>query len=349
MDKIIKRGDFHYIITNGEEIKIGNESSSEDEFNTVCNIDVKNICYDSTISFHILSEIPYHPSYYDIYKKNEYLYLTLGIDIDHIEWAQPFKMKTFYDELLSKSKKLGTNIETKIMDGDGCDYIDFTLILHDGRISDVIDGFMSNVKSFIENVLSDMLHSTSDSMFSKIFSFPESYKFICCQYLMWFGEFLSGLGIEAEISAKDEGGGRVVFTTVLKNNEKLMSEVESLFYEYLCLPYCEYLPLNDKPVSVEEMLIRNTLLAQIEHFKSQVLLKDSIIEAKKITIDILKENVRNLHDDNENKRLLIDSLKELNEINILNGAIKFGDIKKFGITVSPKKLIGLFIKKNEKM
>ncbi|EDT6762420.1 hypothetical protein AC423_002575 [Salmonella enterica subsp. enterica] len=344
MDKIIGEDECYYIVTGDKKLRVKSESDSPDEFDMVCNILVQNISDGFCTSFHIPNQKIHEPSFYDVFKIGEFLYLTLGVAINHFEWAQPFKMREFYDEFSSQSKLFGINSEVKINEGEGCDYIDFTLKLSRGCISEFIDEFVKNSSSFILKILNDMLHSASDSIFSRVFSFPGSYKFICCQYLMWFGEFLSGLGIQAEVSTKDEGGGYIVFSTALENNKNLMSKVESLFYEYICLPYCEYLPSNDSSASVEERLVRNTLLAQVEHFKSQILLKESIIEVKNIAIDMLKGEVRSLEESNEDKKILIDSLSNSNEISILNGAVKFGDIKKFGITFSPKKFGGLFKK-----
>ena len=344
MDKIIGEDEYYYIVTGDKKLRIKSESDSLDEFDMICNISVQNISDGYCTSFHIPNQKIYEPSFYDVYKKGKCLYLTLGVVINHIEWAQPFKMRDFYKELSNQSKILGVNAEAKVDDGEGCDYIDFTMTLNHGCINEVIDDFVKRASSLMLKVLNDMARSTSDSMFSRVFSFPEDYKFICCQYLMWFGEFLSGLGIQAEVSTKDEGGGYIVFSTAFENNEILMSKVESLFYEYICLPYCDYLPSNDSSASVEEKLVRNTLLAQVEHFKSQILLKDSIIEVKNIAIDMLKGDIRSLEESNEEKKILIDGLSNSNEISILNGAVKFGDIKKFGITFSPKKFGRLFKK-----
>ncbi|GHZ79990.1 hypothetical protein VCSRO127_3440 [Vibrio cholerae] len=189
---------------------------------------------------------------------------------------------------------------------------------------------VDHAKLSYETTVFKLSKKVQDQLLVKVFNFPPHYQFVCTQYLVWFGELLSELGIKANLQA-EQHGTQTKFIVAPEDSPEVLSEIERLFHLYLTLPYAEFLPLNES-TPYEKAVVSN-LQAQIINFQSQVQLKDSIIELKNETITSLQNKL-----ETQSQRLmLIESMDS--EISLLDGALSIGNIQWGPIKINPKLLI----------
>lgn len=168
----------------------------------------------------------------------------------------------------------------------------------------------------------------------KVFEFPDGYASICAQYLIWFGEFLGTLGVQAEVSAENRGGKTAIIVSP-KEAPDLLEDIERLFYRYLSLPYVEYLPASDASISVEDHAKLQLLKNHVENFKLQIQMKETMIQMKDISISNLQENIKSKNEE----LMLLKSMKSKTDIEMLDGAVSIGEIKWGILKINPRKLL----------
>ncbi|WP_205409102.1 hypothetical protein, partial [Vibrio gazogenes] len=262
--------------------------------------------------------------------KSDKLLIDVTLSIDFIDWAKPFTITQFSERYaqevavngyvgLAGDEDLGSMYIHIIKEVEGNDLI-----------GDLINQTIEHAANIYEQTEFKLNRNVQDQVLIKIFNFPPNYQFVCAQYLVWFGELLSEIGINANIHS-EQNGSQTKLIVAPENAPEMLSEVERLFHLYLALPYSEFLPAHTS-TPYERMVVSN-LQAQINSFKSQVQLKDSIIELKNETINSLQNKV-----EKQSERLmLLDCLDE--KISLFDGAIKIGNIEWGAISINPKLLL----------
>ncbi|BFM48755.1 hypothetical protein [Marinomonas sp. THO17] len=106
----------------------------------------------------------------------------------------------------------------------------------------------------------------------------------CEQYLMYFSQFLEDLGIQAksEIAHHDE---LTLFSVIPDTKEQALTVIADCLASYLSLP--TELEVHKGAVISQDVALMQ-LEANIMHLRSQLMLANSIIEAKDTTIENLK-------------------------------------------------------------
>lgn len=158
----------------------------------------------------------------------------------------------------------------------------------------------------------------------KIFEFPDEYKHICSQYIMWFGEFLKNIGIEANVSTEHKNGQTTLLVEPEKNPELLL-QIERYFYQYIGLPSIKLLPPAPN-LTQEEMYAYQSAIMQVQHLNTQIQMKDAVIASQNITNFSLISKIKQ----KEELPLLVESLQEDKKYELFNGAVKIPAIQKFG-------------------
>lgn len=333
MGEIIGKENDYYYVEQGRETWLDHETSLSENVRLAEQIGVENIangfhCYCFTQPAHLSD-----PAYYCLDKKGKVLQLTWVYSFDSLEWDWPVALNALMKEVASRSAT--QNISCKEDNDQGYADLEFTYLLEHGRAADVWPALIQHSSQLIEASLEHLLTVAAPQAFKRVFHFPEPYRALCCQYLIWFGEVLSASGIAASVNADNRQDGATLFSVLPQQQAALTKEIETLFIRYLQLPCADSLVLNHDALSPPQRAMRQALVAQVEHFKTQLELKNAIIELKNATIGTLEQQLETLRDGS----VVLASMENRDDIELIQGAVKIGDFKWFGLSVSPGKLI----------
>lgn len=123
------------------------------------------------------------------------------------------------------------------------------------------------------------------------FDFPEDVRVPCEQYLLYFGQFLSDVGVKATTNIRHEAG-QVLFAVTPDDKDTALDNIHTALGEYLNLARA---PVNEASiVSIAEQ----RLAANVDHLKGQLRLKNAelqlahaTIQTQQVAIDVLKGDV----------------------------------------------------------
>ena len=252
----------------------------------------------------------------DISKSN----ITIFIDHDLEDWANTYTCKHFTEEL---AKRLSEGPFDVANDYNITLYLDEVKLQTNPILPDFIDA-LALINRCYQETKKSLIELSKGEVFIKVFEFPVEYKNIYCQYLVWFGEFLKNLGLDANVSTEQEGNTTQL---IVSPNEcpELLNKVEELFYQYLSLPYFELLP-PEKSYTPQELHTFHSIQMQVQHLKTQIQMKDSVIASYNSTNLDLMNKLR----EKESELVLINSLKEDDKFKILGGVLKLNKVQKFG-------------------
>ncbi|MGF1807757.1 hypothetical protein L4C31_21170, partial [Aliivibrio sifiae] len=215
-----------------------------------------------------------------IVRDREQIKLSIYFTYELMNWNNPYSIKEYLNLLEEQLAASGASFDYA---ESSSTLIDFTVFysFKECDLSLTIRELLTHECSVIQRVrdnVSKKLASSVEGMFSKVFNFPKHYQIVCIQYLMWFGEVLENVGITADLEAKNSGSGTVLSINY-EGGEALTQEIEKLFYQYLSLPYAEFLP---KESSDESLLKFQLLNNQVEQFKFNIQQIRSSFEIEKI-------------------------------------------------------------------
>lgn len=258
--------------------------------------------------------------------------ITIHVTFNWEEWNQPLTIQELLECYKYEIGRIGySSVITK---DEGWASLDITLIMREDEIAKQLSDLIIQFKEIYQSLLVRLIKNRSKDLFVKVFEFPQEYESICSQYLIWFGEFLQSLGINASVSTENYDNQTSVIVAQ-KDAKELTDRIEILFYQYLSFPYSEYLPAANTDVSVEGKFKIQMLTNQVEMFKSQIQMKDAVIEMKEISLMNLKES----YDKKSSELMLIKSMKNSEDIEILDGSFSLGEFKWGALKLNPKKLL----------
>ena len=293
-----------------------------------------------------VDEIPSGLQYFSEFKSDEFpnvnwidfkcngssVEIILHVTFNWEDWDHPIRIQEFLECYKDEIGRIGFSSE--ITKDKGWASLNITLVVMQGEIVNQIDPIIIKAKEIYQVLLIKLIKNKSKDLFVKVFDFPKEYESICSQYLIWFGEFLKNLGIDASVSTENNNGQTSIIVSP-KDASELTDKIEMLFYQYISLPYSEYLPASDRSISTEDKFKIQILTSQIENFKSQIQMKDAVIEMKELSLMNLKES----YDKKNSELMLIQSMKNSKDIEILDGSFSLGEIKWGALKLNPKKLL----------
>lgn len=157
------------------------------------------------------------------------------------------------------------------------------------------------------------------------FNFPKEIKTACQQYLLYFAEFLKDIGIEVTNSITEEEG-KTLFTVTPADKDEALSKIKEALDIYLAIPHQPGLE-----VAASEFLDPGVqqLMANIHHLKGQLMLHQSIIQAKEATIQTLQLT-------NYQMTQIIEAYKgeTKNEEKVFGGLVKVQEVEGKGFTLN---------------
>ncbi|RYY43067.1 MAG: hypothetical protein EOO06_20245 [Chitinophagaceae bacterium] len=163
------------------------------------------------------------------------------------------------------------------------------------RILKKIDDLQSKIDSQIEVILVKLQQiileaielvnpEHSDNIVLESFDFPVEIKTACKQYLIYFAQFLSDIGIDADTEIKEEAN-KTLFKVIPRDRGESLDRVKEALNIYLSVPTN---PNFEKEASSQLDVSTMQLAANVMHLKSQVMMAQSTIQMKDATIEALQ-------------------------------------------------------------
>jgi hypothetical protein len=162
-----------------------------------------------------------------------------------------------------------------------------------------LDALTANVRARFE--------APNPGSIAAFFDFPVSVKSACEQYLLYFGQFLRDLGIEACTELKEQAN-RVLFSITPLNEKQALDQIRNALEIYLQMPRAPnfaFTEVNSSDIAVSQ------LMANVLHLQSQIALARAIVEMKDATISTQQTELAVLRNDLD--------LREFSPASLANG------------------------------
>lgn len=144
-----------------------------------------------------------------------------------------------------------------------------------------IERFIEEINSIIKSAYL-LLSANNEDSFISVFKFPESIKTPCQQYLMYFGQFLSDLGIEVETELKEQAHS-TLFSVTPRNKNEALDKIKEVLEMYINIPNSD----NFSNIDSSDIAFIQ-VQANVMHLKSQIMFANAAIQMKDATIESLK-------------------------------------------------------------
>jgi hypothetical protein len=293
-------------------INISDLQPNDKIFNRILDFNISEFPENLVITTRIKFNEKIKCTNFEIIKNNGRCFITCSRSHNIKNWTNPFSPNQLNEYLIQNfhsdksTLSFHSHIAISIIGSIDSNNKEIT-------IRDKIIELSDSLSSFYEDSINTLKHDVSENEFIRFFDFPPEYKNICSQYLIWFGEFLRNLGINANVSTEHKSAQTALIVSPEENGE-LLGKIEELFYQYIELPYMEYIPYNANKMNTHQKYQMDSLLDEIgdyQHKLKKAMRNQRLLEAEndglleeKIK---LKTTVKELEKD---KLLLKSSLKD---------------------------------------
>jgi hypothetical protein len=264
--------------------------------------------------------------------------INILITIKPLEWDKPIKLLEFipmFTDAIKKIEKTSIQSVTELQDETGWYDIDINLLCpQDTPLEDTLNLACKELLVTYQNTLDSLVKLDKEDVIVKLFKFPNEYKTICSQYIIWFGEFLENYGINANVSIANTPTSTKLIIETQNSSKTVKDEINNLLNIYLHLP--EFTISNNEEYLLSNNITYfiNQLQFQVDSLKSQLQLKNATIELQQSTISNLKFHNNTV----ENEKIISRSIQE-DEIPIFGDGVKLVEYKIGPLKISPRKLI----------
>lgn len=250
------------------------------------------------------------------YLEEDYFVLQISLYIDFYEWTKPYSFRQFLDELTRISEPIS-------VEDDGG--VNFEIPIQNLKlpIREEINRCLKIISQLYERANQELIELASKNSVSLSFDFPEEVKIPCEQYLVYFIQFLSDLGVEANYEIKDQLE-KVLFTVTPKDEFEALDKIRAALEIYLRLPFS---PISNSSLQIENEIAVQRLFAEIEHCRSSLRLAYAELQIKEANIQIKDKFINAQQNLIERQRTTIEQQKK-----ILSGEIIIDSI----VDVSPR-------------
>jgi hypothetical protein len=235
--------------------------------------------------------------------------ISLSIDFKVIEWKRLWSLADYVDEFrgVVEAENDPNLLYIDFENEEISTYeVRFKQILPHSGIDPEIEVCLrrlSDLHAAAERRLAVRLRKDSVIMY---FDFPEEVRVPCEQYLLYFIEFLSDLGIKADAELQQEAG-KLLFAVTPTTAIDALDRIQTALEIYLHLPSFKI----DESFLIENDVAVQKLAANIHHLKGQLLLQQAIIQSKDATIDAQRLTIRPQQQLSSGE-IIVQSLKEIN-------------------------------------
>ncbi|HEY9138505.1 MAG TPA: hypothetical protein VIM67_09545, partial [Terriglobus sp.] len=127
---------------------------------------------------------------------------------------------------------------------------------------------------------------------SVVFNFPPTIKSTCEQYLNYFGQFLSDLGIDAHTELKEQAHS-VLFSIIPTNADEALDNIREALQIYLGLANATR--FTDAASAFTDLAVTQ-LQANVLHLQSQIMMAKAAIAMQNATLEAKEERIALLQD-----------------------------------------------------
>ena len=248
---------------------------------------------------------------------------TIYLSPDFLKWSKPISLLTLIEKLNVTLTEKG--LTEKINDEDILEigiYLKFSSNFN-YNISYEYNRILTILNNEIADIVEENNRELNKNHLVNIFSFPPEIRQACEQYLIYFSKFLEDLGIDTTVKL-DAQTKNTFFTVIPKNSNDALFKIKELLDIYISLvdePNLEMVSYTEYDLSI------NQLLSNVYHLKSQLVLLNSILQAKDATIESLKFT-------NYQQTLLIELNSKKNEEKVLDGMLTINEFQGKGFKIN---------------
>ena len=220
------------------------------------------------------------------------LIFSVSVDMEH--WAKPFSIVQFFDaieQVVSKHPtyrlKFNQQEDYLLSDFFGI-YIDIKEL--QASINDLVEAYRLSLRDIILQTYAMLAAAVRRDSLVSFFEFPPAFKTACQQYLVYFIQFLSDMGIEADAELKEESH-RVLFAVTPRTGQEGLERIRDALDAYLRFPGAPDMAglVARYPDTAVAQLYANVL-----HLQSQVVLAKSALQMKDATVQMKDAAIESL-------------------------------------------------------
>jgi len=151
-------------------------------------------------------------------------------------------------------------------------------------IGQEVDYWSDMIRIIVIEAETALAAQAATNAFVTRFAFPPIIKNSCEQYLLYFVQFLSDIGIEAEANINHQAQD-VLFSVIPKDKDQALSTIQDALTAYLSIPSS---PTFATDVALSNDIAVKQLEANVYHLKGQIVIAQAVLQAKDATIDALQ-------------------------------------------------------------
>lgn len=217
--------------------------------------------------------------------------IEISLKVEHEKWNKLYTLKDFANELeqiiLSENDPSCTYYqwdEDFVSNGFG---MRFSFPNPEVPVQEIGDGLINRIEDILGRAIAQSINRLDSDIITTFFNFPEHIKTPCKQYLVYFSQFLLDIGIEADTEIKEEAHS-TLFKITPKDSGESLERIREALQVYLNAP--DLKGSNLQLVQSTDISVMQWQ-ANVMHLQSQVLLANSVLEAKNATIESLQLTV----------------------------------------------------------
>ncbi|WP_338766188.1 hypothetical protein [Massilia sp. METH4] len=213
--------------------------------------------------------------------------ISLPFRFEPEDWARPWSINQYTQEILAVTD--AANYEGLVC------YAEEDIVTNDfgfiwpiadlnGTVQDELDRWLPRIAELMNQVEARLRLKAGPNTLVNIFEFPPEIETACQQYLVYFGQFLADLGIEADIGLSHEAH-RILFSVTPTDPDEALQTLRDALQAYLQLPSNAGLR---QQLQTSSDIAAMQMNANILHLQSQLQLGAAVLEAKNQTIEALR-------------------------------------------------------------
>jgi len=214
----------------------------------------------------------------------------IGYDLEF--WAKPYSIAKLASALEKTLVHLGSPFGYWQRSANTCiEGFGVSLkFLSDASIGDAL-GYETQLQELASLVRAELSQAESKAI-NLVFDFPSPIKNACEQYLLYFVQFLSDLGIEANAEIREQASS-VLFSVTPVDEKEALEKIYEALQTYLGLPLAP-----DFAVAASQ--VRDIAVSQLQsnvlHLQSQLMLAKAAMQMKNATLAAKDAHISLLQD-----------------------------------------------------
>jgi hypothetical protein len=249
------------------------------------------------------------------------------------DWTGPFSLPVLSDEIRFRLEAGGMEPLNFCSNESRTNVTNFGIAVpFKGEITtlrELMEFYFPMVATLLEVCVRSVLAEMKRDSLVTFFEFPQTVRTACQQYLLYFVQFLSDLGIDADAELKEDAQ-RILFSVTPRDDSEGLERIQEALQAFLSIPISS--EFNDY-AAITLDIAGQQLSANVMHLKSQLALARAIDQAKNATIETLE-----LSNFQYRQMMLVQTPEALpSKSGSISGTSEKEDLIKGLITVTPLK------------